>query len=367
MARWRNQAEETAGEAAQLLRQLDGLVPGINWRSPEQVLRALRDRGQAVTDTAKETLIPLADRDEVVRLLLRYRALASRASTLGGGWLVRHGHPVTGRIHANILQLGTTTGRMAMHRPNLQNLPRDPRVRACIASSDGRVIVKADFSQIELRLAALIAGDKAMLAALRAGEDLHRRTAATVLGVDPAAVTPAHRQLAKALNFGLLYGMGADRLRVYAYTTYGVVLAPAEAMRYRELFFAAYPGLRRWHERQPRGVVETRTLAGRRRLGVERFTDKLNSPVQGSGADVLKLALARLWESRELAPSARLLLSVHDELVVECPVADADAVATWLSAQMTAAMVELVGDAVSIVVDTAIGATWAGDDPAGPR
>jgi DNA polymerase-1 len=238
-------------------------------------------------------------------------------------------------------------------------------VRACIAPGNGLVIVKADFSQIELRLAALIAGDAAMLAALRAGEDLHRRTAAAVLGVDPAAVTPAHRQLAKALNFGLLYGMGAEGLRRYAFITYGVTLTREEAARYRALFFAAYPELRRWHERQPRGVVETRTLAGRRRLGVERFTDKLNSSVQGSGADGLKLALAGLWESRALAPSARLLLPVHDELVVECPAQDADAVASWLAEQMTAAMVALVGDAVPIVVDTAIGPSWAGDEPIG--
>src|SRR5262249_14556045 len=157
--------------------------------------------------------------------------------------------------------------------------------------------IKADYSQIELRIAAKIAGDKALLEAYRQGEDLHTRTARRVLGISD--VTKQDRQLAKALNFGLIYGLGAEGLRGYGKSQYDQDLTLEQAVSYRKAFFDAYPGLASWHRRTGRTgkqAIETRTLAGRRRLGVGRFTEKLNTPVQGTGADGLKLALALLWE-----------------------------------------------------------------------
>src|SRR5262249_26688529 len=145
------------------------------------------------------------------------------------------------RVYAGWRQLGADTGRMACKAPNLQNLPRGTEYRRCIAAPPGRVLVKSDFSQIELRIAAKVAGDKAMLDAYRGGVDLHTLTAQRVLGI--AEVTKQHRQLAKALNFGLLYGMGAAGFQRYAKSNYGVDLTEEQARQYRSAFFAAYPGL----------------------------------------------------------------------------------------------------------------------------
>src|SRR5262249_4486524 len=192
--------------------------------------------------------------------------------------------------------------------PNVQNLPRTKTYRGCITAEPGHCLVKADYSQIELRIASVIAKDAAMLAAYQAGQDLHRTTAAYLLGLSPEQVTDDQRQLAKAVNFGLLYGMGARTLQVYARQNYSVDLTPQEAQHYRERFFVAYPGLRQWHrETAAAQHTETRTLVGRRRLDVKAFTKRLNSPVQGSGADGLKWAMARLFAHRDEAPDARLV------------------------------------------------------------
>jgi DNA polymerase-1 len=242
-------------------------------------------------------------------------------------------------------------------RVNLQNLPRDPRYRKCFAAPPGRVLVKADYSQIELRLAARIANEPRMRAAYERGEDLHALTAKAILG--KADVTKADRQLAKAVNFGLLYGMGAKGFRVYARSNYVLALTAAEAEAYREKFFAIYPALRKWHQRQPDGAIETRTVLGRRRVKVEKFTENLNTPVQGSGADGLKAALGLLWERRDEVPSAVPVLVVHDEIVVECDEADAGRARDWLVRTMQDGM-RPFADPVPVEVEVSIGNTWAG-------
>jgi len=195
--------------------------------------------------------------------------------------------------------------------------------------------VKADYSQIELRIAARVANEEVMIEAYRLGGDLHRLTAARVLGKAEAEVTKADRQIAKSLNFGLLYGMGWRGLRSYALATYGVRLTDEEARSYREAFFRAYPALRNWHRRVGRevealfrrdaaGMHEVRTLAGRRRwlpvakrrkgggAAYSNVTDALNTPVQGSGANGLKAAIAPLWETRADCPRAVPVIFCHD-------------------------------------------------------
>jgi DNA polymerase-1 len=219
------------------------------------------------------------------------------------------------------------------------------------------VLVKADYSQIELRIAAKISNDKDMLAAYQQGADLHSLTVQRVLGVQD--VTKEQRQLAKALNFGLLYGMGWRSFRVYAKTHYGVELSDEQAKGYRDAFFHSYKGLAKWHRSIPNRSVETRTLVGRRRKEVERFTDKLNLPVQGTGADGLKLALALLWERRSEALGAFPVLVVHDEIVVECSENQADSVAEWLKKAMVDAMAPLI-DPVPVEVEVKIAPTWGG-------
>ncbi len=153
--------------------------------------------------------------------------------------------------------------------------------------------------------------------------------------------------------------MGVATLRTYAKSDYGVDLTEEEAWRFRARFFAAYPELPQWHRRQVDGPVETRTLAGRRRRGVERFTEKLNSPVQGTAADGFKAGLTRLWESRDRWPSAVPVMAVHDELVVECAAKDGDSVAAWVTECMEAGMQRVVR-AVPIAVESSVRASWAG-------
>ncbi len=329
----------------------------INWASPPQVLKVLRARGHEITHTDEEALARLAEFEPLARLLLAYREASRRASLYGIGFL-QHVAPTTGRIHAEYLQLGSRAGRMSCQRPNLQQVPREPAYRAYFRSAAGRMLVKADYSQIELRIAAELTGDARMLAAYQASEDLQTVTAAAVLGRAGGAVRPEDRQAAKALNFGLLYGMGATTLREHAAHNYGIQLTPTEAEQFRQRFFETYGGLRRWHREQPRGTVETRTLAGRRRLAVERFTEKLNSPVQGTGADGLKAALALLWETRDRCPSAAPVLCVHDEIVVECDAADAEAARTWLVDAMRRGMGSFLRR-VPVEVEAQVGADWS--------
>ena len=199
-----------------------------------------------------------------------------------------------------------------------------------------------------------------MIEAYRRGDDLHMLTARQLVGKDE--VTKADRQLAKAVNFGLLYGMGARGFRIYARSKYGVELTEAQAQQYRAAFFAAYPALAAWHRkigRTEKRPIETRTLAGRRVLNVTGFNEKLNTPVQGTGADGLKQALGLLWERRGQCPGAVPVLVVHDEIVVECDAAQADAVAAWLKQAMLDGMASLVAP-VPVEVEVQIAPTWGG-------
>jgi DNA polymerase I-like protein with 3'-5' exonuclease and polymerase domains len=362
---WQALARAAAEEADRLREALDRQscpqpsvfegVGGWNWDSPAQVKEALARAGCPVDKTDDDSLAAVVH--PLAELLRQYRAASKRTKTYGAGWL-EHVRP-DGRVYPGWKQIGSRAGRMSCTDPNMQQLPRG-EYRRCVVAPPGRVLVKADYSQIELRIAAKVSGDKALLDAYRRGEDLHTRTARSVLGIEE--VTKQHRQLAKALNFGLLYGMGAQGFRGYAKSQYGLDLSEEDARRYRDAFFRNYPGLAAWHRRVGRSgkrTVETRTLAGRRRLEVARFTEKLNSPVQGTGADGLKLALALLWERREQAPGAFPVLAVHDEIVVEADTDRADAVADWLRGAMVDAMAPLI-EPVPVEVEVKVARTWGG-------
>jgi DNA polymerase-1 len=354
-------AREEGASLREQMTQLAPVPPGDmfatwNFDSPADVTRMFAALDIPIEDTTDETLAAIEH--PTAGLLRRYREATKRLTTYGERWL-RNFHD--GRVFAHWNQLGAeASGRFSCSEPNLQQLPRDPAYRRCIIAPAGRVLVKADYSQIELRIAAKVSGDKAMLRAYQSGEDLHTRTARIVLGVED--VTKEHRQVAKSLNFGLLYGMGAPGLRVYAATNFGVKLTDEEAVSYRAAFFKSYPGLRSWHQRTGKtkdNAIATRTLAGRRRLDVTRFTEKLNPPVQGTGADGLKMALALLWERREQMPGAFPVLAVHDEIVVEADAGQADAAAAWVKQAMLDAMAPLI-DPVPVSVDVQVSSTWGG-------
>jgi DNA polymerase-1 len=360
---WEALAQEAEREAGDLARQLDEQAPprpgGLswNWNSPKQVKEAFAALGVGLEKTGDDALAavdhPLAG------LLRRYRASAKRASTYGREWLKHVGDG--GRVYAGWKQVGCITGRMASASPNVQNLPADPRYRACFRAPEGRVLVKADYSQIELRIAAKVTGDKAMLGAYAKGEDLHTLTARRMLRKDE--VSAAERKLAKPVNFGLIYGLSAGSLRRKAKAEYGLDLTPADADRYRRAFFASYPGVAAWHRRLRREAApEVRTLAGRRCPLPEKhfYGTRANYTVQGTGGDGIKLALALLWERRGQCQGAFPVLAVHDEIVIECDEGKADAAAAWLRAAMVDAMAPLI-DPVPVEVEVKAAQTWGGD------
>jgi DNA polymerase-1 len=366
-AAWQALADEARREAAELSQRLDEAAPprsgylstagAWSWDSPQQVKEALEAAGCPVENTEDETLAgiqhPLAD------LLRQYRAAMKRVGTRGDEW-VRHAAD-DGRIYPSWNQLGSVAGRTSCSSPNLQQVPRDKRYRRCFAVPPGRVLVKADYSQLQLRIAAKVANDARMLAAYRAGEDLHTLTAKQITGKDH--VSKDDRQIAKAVNFGLLFGLGARGLRGYARSNYGLNLTEEQARQYRAAFFQTYPGLERWHRRAGNSrAKECRTLGGRRRLLDDKtpYTHRLNTPVQGTEADGAKLAMGLLWERRERAPGAFPVLFNHDEIVIEADADQAEAVKDWLRQAMVDAMAPLV-DPVPVEVEARIGRTWAGD------
>ncbi len=358
---WETLACAAEAHRDQLREQLEGIAPDItsltssrNWDSPEQAKAAFASVGVKLETTDDDTLATVSH--PLATTFREYRSASKLAGTYGTEWL-RH-VALDGRVYANWKQIGAgASGRMSCKEPNLQQLPRDQRYRKCFIAPEGRTLIKADYSQIELRIAAKITGDKRMMAAYRDNEDLHTLTARALLGKQD--VTKADRQLAKAVNFGLLYGQGAKGLMAYALGSFGVSLTEAEATAHRNTFFRTYPGLRKWHNSTQEGAVDTRTLAGRRRAGVMRYTEKLNTPVQGTGADGLKRALALLWERREQCPGAFPVLFVHDEIVVECDEAQADAAVAWVKAAMIDGMVPLIAP-VPVEVEASVGKTWGG-------
>ncbi len=357
------QAKDDADRLRQQMTELATVRPGEmfvtrNIDSHADVLHLFTTLGCKIDSTDDETLAGIDH--PIAGYMRQYREATKKTGTYGIAWL-KH-IAVDGRVYPSWNQIGAeATGRMSCSDPNMQQIPRDKAYRQCIVAPVGRVLVKADYSQIELRIAAKVSGDKAMLKAYQDGLDLHTLTARAVLGVED--VTKEHRQLAKSLNFGLLYGMGAPAFRQYAATEFGVNLTEEQAQQYRAAFFKSYPGLRAWHTRTGKTkdeAIVTRTLAGRRRLDVGRFTEKLNTPVQGTGGDGLKLALALLWERREQIPTAFPVLAVHDEIVLEADATQADAAAAWLKQAMLGAMAPLIAP-VPVGVDVRVSRTWGGD------
>jgi DNA polymerase-1 len=363
-AQARKEAEELADRLDALAPQRDGYLPhpGVwKWNSPDDVQEVFKLLGIDLPDTTDDTLAGIDH--PLAKILREYRSAAKLASTYGAGWLKAAYHE--GRLYTDWKQIGCVTGRMASAAPNLQNLPGDPRYRACFRAPEGRVLVKADYSQIELRITARVTGDRRMLEAYANGEDLHTLTARQMTGRQE--VTAQERKLAKPVNFGLIYGLSSARLRKKAKAEYGLDLSPQDADRYREAFFRTYPGVRAWHGRlRAESAPAVRTLAGRRCQLPERhfYGTRANYTVQGTGGDGIKLALALLWERRHQCPGAIPVMVIHDEIIVEADAGQAEAAEAWLKAALVDAMTPLIAP-VSVEVEALVGRTWAGDLPGG--
>jgi DNA polymerase I-like protein with 3'-5' exonuclease and polymerase domains len=336
-------ARASAAEHAALLRQKLN-APKLNPGSPQQLLEALKAAGIALENTNEETL-KAADDGEIIPLLLAFRGaekLAQQAASLLD--CVKQ----DGRIHGRFDPTGTATGRFSSKDPNLQNIGRG-ELRSCFIPCPGHRLIVADYSQIELRAAAAIAGETKMIEAYRNGVDLHRQTAAEVLHKPLAEVTKEDRQISKSANFGLLYGQSAPGLVRYAASSYGVHLELDEAEQIRRQFFRTYGSLRQWHgesrNKADAGAREVRTVLLRRRLipetasEWERFTALVNTPVQGGCADGMKQALVLI--AQRLPDGARLISTVHDEVLVEAPEALAEHVRELVRSSMIEAMAAL--------------------------
>lgn len=351
-------AEFNLGSSTQLATWIETNVEASLLRQWER-----GDKGRPKTGAKVLALYPELP---FVKALMRWKILNKKLTSFGHRYAA-HINPVTGRIHASFIIGGTDTGRLACRNPNIQNPPKDLDFRALFAATRGRVTVVADYSQIELRVMADVAQEKTMLNSYRQNIDLHRKTAAALTGVTLDAVTKGQRQLAKAVNFGLLFGQGAAGLAKYAKTQYGVDMSVKEAEKYRRAFFDTYPGLRRWQHRTAElaeASHSVRTPSGRvrtfkRKRGKSYFTAFLNTPVQGGAAEVMLAALAAL-DRRLKGLDAKLVNVVHDELVLEVAADQAPAAKTAVEEAMVEGMLSVFPRAnCNGLVEAHSGPNWA--------
>lgn len=330
----------------------------MNLNADQQVLTVLQEHGLPLRSVRKSALQPLLSTYPALQYLLDYRT-ASGDRALES--YLRAVHPLTGRVHPTYSQLAAATGRYSCSSPNMQSFPNTPRHRACIVPAAGHMFVVADYSQIELRIVAQLSQDQRMLTAFRQNADLHTLTAGILTDKRPSQVTREERQAAKAVNFGLIYAMGAQGLANYARHTYGVKMSLQQATEFRQRFFAAYNGVARWHARiQKKRPEFVRTLSGRlRRVMPWQLTQALNSPVQGTGADILKHALVLLFPLLH-DMKASIVGVVHDEILVEAPKDRVDEVVQVMNRKMEQAARAFLPD-VPCPVQARIANSW-GDE-----
>ncbi|MDR2890858.1 MAG: DNA polymerase I [Alistipes sp.] len=375
---------EYAGELSAQLAGLEEQIraetaePSLNVNSARQLGEVLFGKMRLAGDkprmtktrqyaTDEETLQGLADRHPVVAKILEYRGVKKLLSTYVEA-LPLLVNRATGRIHTSYNQAVTATGRLSSTNPNLQNIPvREEQGRkirrAFIPSEKERLLLSADYSQVELRVMAHLSGDPAMIEAFRAGEDIHRATAARIFGVAPDEVTPDMRRKAKTANFGIIYGISAFGL------AQRLGIARKEAADIIEGYFRSYPGVKAYMERVVAEARETgyvETIFGRRRYLTDINSrnaiarglaerNAINAPIQGGAADVMKIAMIRVADAlREGGFRSRMILQVHDEVVVDLVPSERDAVA----ALVTEAMEGAAALAVKLVADHGVGDNW---------
>ncbi len=348
----------------------------FNLSSPKQIREVLFDRlGLKTTkktasgemSTSESVLTELAEEHEVPRLLLEHRSLFKLKSTYTDK-LPALINGRTGRVHTSFNQAVASTGRLSSADPNLQNIPirtaDGKRIREAFIADPGATLISIDYSQIELRLMAHLSSDPGLLDAFKRGEDVHRITAAEVFGLQPEEITSDQRRHAKAINFGLMYGMSAYGL------SRTLQIEVAQAQDYIEQYFARYPSVRQFMDsarEQARDLKYVDTIFGRRvylpdiaakHYGRRQHSERaaINAPLQGSAADIMKLAMIEVdrWLT-ESDTGARMILQVHDELVLEVPISETDQVLENVKAIMESAA-ELK---IPLVADAAAGANWA--------
>ena len=347
----------------------------FNLNSPKQLgeifferlqLPVVKKTPSGAPSTDEEVLQKLAENYPLPKVLLEYRGLAKLKSTYTDK-LPKMVNAHTGRVHTNYAQAVAVTGRLASNDPNLQNIPirsvEGRRIREAFIAPAGRVIVSADYSQIELRIMAHISGDASLLRAFAEGEDVHRATASEIFGVASAEVTHEQRRYAKVINFGLIYGMSAFGLA----SNLGIERAAAQS--YIDRYFSRYPGVAQYMadtrvQAKQRGYVETvfgrrlwlpeiNSPNGQRRQGAERAA--INAPMQGTAADLIKLAMIAVqqWLEAE-AMKTIMIMQVHDELVLEVPEYELEVVRQKIP-ELMASVAQLK---VPLIAEVGVGPNW---------
>jgi len=370
------QSQELSERLAELETQAWDLAgQQFNLASPKQLgeilfekleIPILKKTAKGAPSTKEEVLQELALDYPLPKVILEHRGLAKLKSTYTDKLPVMI-NPVTGRIHTSYHQAGTATGRLSSSDPNLQNIPirtaEGRRVRQAFIAKPGCVLVAADYSQVELRIMAHLSEDPSLLAAFNAGQDIHRATAAEVFDVETEAVTTEQRRSAKAINFGLIYGMSAFGLARQ------LGINRKQAAEYIELYFARYPGVQNYmnnirYTAAENGYVETifgrrlylpeiNSRNGMRRQAAERTA--INAPMQGTAADIIKRAMISVDSWLQCSDlQSRMIMQVHDELVLEVPESELEAVKQGLVERMESAA-ELL---VPLVVDVGVGDNW---------
>jgi DNA polymerase-1 len=365
------------GEIARLTSEIHALAgKPFNIASPQQLGKVLFEdlklpapvkygKGKTIS-TAADVLEELAPDHEIVRKALEYRQLTKLKGTYVDA-LPAMIDPHTGRLHTSFNQTGAATGRLSSSNPNLQNIPirtaLGREIRAAFVPREGWKLVVADYSQIELRLLAHMSEDPLLMEAFLSGEDIHTRTASEVLGIHPLMVTPEARRDAKAVNFGIVYGISPFGLAAQ------LGISRGEAEKYIRNYFERYQGVRRFIDEtiaEVRKTGVTRTLFGRERPipdinsrnpNSRGFAERtaVNSPLQGTAADLIKLAMVRIDSALESGGHRGvMLLQVHDELVFECPPEETEAVSALAKREMAGAL-ELK---VPLLVDVGVGENW---------
>jgi len=372
----RKQSQELAEAMAETEKKAHRAAGGpFNLASPKQLQEILYERlglpmlgktKKGQPSTAENVLQDLANDYELPKLILEHRALAKLKSTYTDKLPVEI-NPRTGRIHTSYHQAVAATGRLSSSDPNLQNIPiRTPegrRIRQAFVAPRGYRLLAADYSQIELRIMAHLSEDEGLLHAFAQDQDIHTATAAEVFGLEPAKVTANERRSAKAINFGLMYGMSAFGLARQ------LGIERAEAQTYVDLYFSRYPGVKRYMDQtreQAREQGYVSTVFGRRlylpeiksrnhqqRQYAERSA--INAPMQGTAADIIKRAMIGVdrWLS-DSGADARLIMQVHDELVLEVAAKELDAVATEVRRLMEGAATLRT----ALKVDCGSGSNW---------
>jgi DNA polymerase I-like protein with 3'-5' exonuclease and polymerase domains len=376
--RWLEQlsiVEESRGEIANELQEMlgEGVAQAslfgppranINLDSQQQVTEAMNRLGIPLPDSTRNwKLQPLAAQYPVVAKLLEYRTM-QKALTSYGQNMIEFINPKTGRLHADFRQIGAPTGRFACTNPNIQQVPHAVEYRRCFMGyPDSRRLVIADYSQIELRILAEFSGDESFIGAFNSGADLHRVTAAQVFNVSPEQVTKEQRDFAKRLNFGVVYGIGAQRFSMMT----GLTVTAAEDVLRR--YFSTYKKLDAYLRESANRAVsdkEARTASGRlvkfnydpsdrQQVSMTQRNGK-NAPIQGTSADILKRAL-RLLSDELRTTSAKIVNIIHDEIVVEVDEGEAEQVAQTVEKLMCAAGEEYL-QTVPVKVEAQIACEW---------